>query len=180
MRWSQKSEQDTSKSPSVSPLGNSPRGLARTFQALNYKPFLFLWMGEIGHAFGLWIWMIALPLLVLDLTDSAVHLGAVMAVRTIPAVAFGMVAGLVADTFNRKVVLLGAKAGAVVGGAAFAILVLGNWIELWHVYVLSLFRGIVMAFDQPARRAIVPSILPENLVTNACLLYTSPSPRDRG
>jgi MFS family permease len=170
MRWFPKSEQDTSKSPAVSSLVNSPRGFGRTFQALNYQAFLFLWMGEIGHAFGLWIWMIALPLLVLDLTNSAVHLGAVMAVRTIPAMAFGMVAGLVADTFNRKVVLLGAKVGAVIVGGVFAILVLGDWIELWHVYVLSLFRGMVMAFDQPARRAIVPSILPENLVTNALAL----------
>ena len=41
-----------------------------------------------------------------------------------------------------------------------------------HVYVFSIIRGSSMAFDQPARRALIPNILPNHLVTNGLALST--------
>ena len=142
-----------------------------TFQALLYRDFRYLWLGQIFHALGLWVEMVALPLLVLDIPGgSAVDLGLVMAARTIPAVALGLLAGVLADTFNRRALLLMAKAAAMVIQFVFAASILLGLVEMWQVYTFAILRGSAMAFDQPARRAIVPSIVPENLVTNAMAL----------
>ena len=142
------------------------------FASLAYRNFVWLWLGQITHSGALWMDMIARPLLILNLTGSPVHLGLVMAVRTVPAVAFGVVAGVVADSFNRRQVLLITKVIVFFLGTAFALLIVTGRLELWHIYLFTFLRGTTMAFDQPARRAMVPSIVPRHLVTNAMALST--------
>ena len=100
----------------VLPNRGAPRKIeTSTFRALLYRDFRYLWLGQIFHALGLWVEMVALPLLILSLPgSSAVDLGLVMAARTIPAVALGLLAGVLADTFNRRALLVIAKAAAMI------------------------------------------------------------------
>ena len=143
-----------------------------TFASLAYRDFVWLWLGQITHAFALWVDMIAKPLLILELTGSPIHLGLILVARTVPAVALGMVAGVVADNFNRRTVLLITKFIVLGLTVVFAAVVVMGWMELWHIYAYSVLRGATMAFDQPARRAMIPSIVPRHLVTNAMALST--------
>jgi MFS family permease len=143
-----------------------------TFASLAYREFVWLWLGQITHAFALWIDQIAKPLLILALTGSPIHLGLILVARTVPAVALGMIAGVVADNFNRRMVLLITKVIVLVLSIGFAAIVVMGWMELWHLYVYNILRGATMAFDQPARRAMIPSIVPKHLVTNAMALST--------
>ena len=131
-----------------------------------------MWLGQITHAFALWVDQIAKPLLILSLTGSPIHLGLVLVARTVPAVTLGMVAGVVADNFNRRLVLLVTKIIVLGLSIVFAALVVLGVLELWHIYVYNILRGATMAFDQPARRAMIPSIVPPHLVTNAMALST--------
>ena len=140
------------------------------FASLAYRDFRYLWMGQVTHSAALWVDMVARPLLVLALTGSAVHLGLVIAVRTVPAFGLGLVAGVVADSFNRRTVLITTKLIVLVLGTLFAVALVLDWIVLWHVYLFTFLRGATQAFDQPARRAMVPSIVPKHLVTNAMAL----------
>lgn len=144
--------------------------LGNTFASLAYRDFVYLWLGQITHAGALWMDMVARPLLVLSVTGSPVHLGLVIAVRSIPTFGLGLVAGVVADNFNRRTVLLVTKAIVLTLATVFAILLLLGQIELWHIYLFTFLRGVSQAFDQPARRAMVPSIVPKHLVTNALAL----------
>ena len=151
----------------VSPSGGPLHG---AFASLGYRNYLYLWLAQVTHSGALWLEMVARPLLVLDMTGSAVHLGLVMAVRTVPSMAFGPVAGVVADSFNRRTVMLATKAIVFGFSALFLLLMVADWLELWHVYLFTFLRGATMAFDQPARRAIIPSMVPRHLVTNAMAL----------
>ncbi|MDA0988876.1 MAG: MFS transporter [Chloroflexi bacterium] len=144
--------------------------LPTTFASLAYKNFVWLWLWQISHAFGLWMEQVAQPLLILHLTGSGTQLGLVLLTRTLPAVGFGMIAGVVADNFNRRVVLLTTKVIVLGLNATFAIFVLTGFIEVWHIYVFSFMRGSMQAFDQPARQAMIPTIVPAHLVTNAMSL----------
>jgi len=137
-----------------------------------YRDFVWLWAGQVTHAFALWIDQIAKPLLILSLTGSPIHLGLILVARTIPAVAFGMIAGVVADNFNRRTVLFITKVIVLGLTVIFAAIVVTGTMELWHIYVYNILRGATMAFDQPARRAMIPSIVPSHLVTNAMALST--------
>lgn len=155
---------------------SNPNAISRTFLALKFRNYRFLWLGEMGHAGGLWLEMIARPLLVIDLVvdarAAALHLGLVIAARTVPSVVLGLIAGVIVDTFDRKKVLLSAKGVAFVGAFLFSTIILLDHVLLWHVYVFSIVRGASMAFDQPARRALIPNILPDHLVTNGLALST--------
>ena len=151
-------------------VGKAPPLGIRTFASLAYRDFRFLWLGQITHAFALWLEQTARPLLILALTGSAVHLGGVILARTVPAVVLGMVAGVVADNFNRRMVMLITKLVVLGLSAVFALLVVTDQIEVWHIYVFSMLRGGTMAFDQPARRAMIPATVPPHLVTNAMAL----------
>ena len=140
------------------------------FASLAYRNFTYLLLGQTTHAAALWLDMVARPLLVLTMTGSPVHLGLVMATRTVPTMAFGALAGVIADNFDRRIVLLITKLGVLVLSIIFAALVVTDLIQLWQIYLFTFIRGITMAFDQPARRAMIPSLVPKNLVTNAMAL----------
>jgi MFS family permease len=167
-------EQASAVTEAADAKGNEQRfSIKNTFASLRYRNFTLLWMGQLTHAFALWLEQTARPLLILALTDSAVHLGAVILVRTIPGLFLGMIAGVVADNFNRRTVLVVVKFLVLALNVIFAFLVVTNLIEIWHIYAFSFLRGGIMAFDQPARRAMIPALVPPHLVTNAMALSTS-------
>ena len=145
-----------------------------TWASLKITNFRYLWLGQAGHAAGIWMEQAARPFLVLDLTDgSASHVGGVLAVRTVPQFIFGMWAGVIADSFDRRQVLLIGKAATFVLNIAFAVILALGLLELWHMYAYSVVRGTLMAFDQPARMGLVPSVVPDTHVTNAVALMSA-------
>ncbi len=143
-----------------------------TFASIRYRNYAYLWMGQNAHGFAIWIDMIAQPLLVIFLTDSPVHLGMVLLARTVPGIALGPLGGAMADGFNRRVVLLLSKVAILLVSMVFAAALVFDTYALWTVYVYAFFRGATMAFDMPARRAMIPSMVPRDLVTNAMALST--------
>ena len=151
-----------------------PSGRHGTFSSLQYRNFRYLWLGQFSHASALWMEQVARPFLVLHLTDNdPVHLGGVIAMRTLPQLFFGVWAGVISDWFNRRTVLLLDKSGVLVLNIIFAALVVSGRIELWHIYAFSFLRGTMMAFDQPARQALIPTLVPEDRVMNAVALMSA-------
>lgn len=145
-----------------------------TFASLRYRNLRLLWIGQTGHAAALWMEQIARPWLVLNLTDdNAAHVGGVVSMRVIPQLLFGVWAGVIADRFDRRVLLFATKAGVFILNISFALLLVMGWIELWHVYVASFIRGIFMSFDQPARQSLIADSVPAPLLTNAVALMSS-------
>ncbi|MBT3941647.1 MAG: MFS transporter, partial [Chloroflexi bacterium] len=153
-----------------------PNGAVRfaMFESLRFRDFRLIWLGQTSHALALWAQMIALPLLVLEMTDnSAAQLGGVMAARTLPTLFLGVWAGVVVDWFDRRSILIATKWGSFLLAVLFAVLLIGGWMELWMVYAWVVARGSTQAFDQPARFSMVPTILPGHLITNGMALLSS-------
>ena len=145
-----------------------------TWASLKIRNYRYLWLGQAGHAAGIWMEQIARPFLILDLTDgSATHVGGVLALRTVPQFILGMWAGVIADSFDRRQVLLVVKAGTFALNVGFVVILLLGLLELWHMYAYGLVRGTMMAFDQPARMGLVPSVVPDTHVTNAVALMSA-------
>ena len=116
--------------------------LRTTFASMAYRDFVYLWIGQVTHAFALWIDMIAQPLLILSLTNnSPVHLGLVLTARFVPSIVLGPVAGAVADSFNRRLVLLSTKVAVLLFTAIFTIFVFSDWLVIWPV-MSTLYFGV--------------------------------------
>jgi MFS family permease len=152
--------------------GEAPRP-SGTFASLHYRDFRYLWLGQVGHAASLWMEQIARPVLILQLTDSALMVGLVVAARMIPMLIFGLFAGVVADRFNKKRILLTTQAVTMSVQFLTAALVISGLIEVWMVFITTFIAGTSMSFNQPARQSILPKLVPRESLLNAVALNTS-------
>ncbi len=155
--------------PTPSPA-DSVSSTVSTFSSLRYRDFRALWFAQIGRSAAMWMEQIARPVLILQLTDSELLLGLVVAARMTPQLLFGLMAGVIADRFDRKRILLFAQVGTVSFHFITAALVLTGAVETWHVFVLAFATGTAMVFTQTARQSLIPRLVPEEQVLNAISL----------
>ena len=153
------------------PPAESPsRGRFSTFSSLRYRDYRFLWFAQIGRAAAMWMEQIARPVLILQLTDSSLLLGLVVAARMAPQLLFGLLAGVAADRFDRKRILIAAQWSTMSFHLITAALVLLGVVQTWHVFALAFATGTSMVFNQTARQSLIPQIVPKDEVMNAVAL----------
>lgn len=149
----------------------------KTFQALRYRNFRYLWLSQIANSAALWMEQVARPILVIDLVGdpkmAAIHVGGVLAARTFPQFGFGLMGGVLADWYDRRLLILISKSLAMIINFVFAALILSGRVELWHVYATTILKGIVTSFDNPARQALIPSLVGPEHLTNAVALNSA-------
>ena len=126
---------------------------------LSQRNFQLLWLGETISLIGDQFHMIALPWLVLQLTGDAFAMGAVLALGAVPRALFMLVGGALTDRLSPRTVMLASNLVRMVLVALLAATVLTGTIEVWMLYVFSLFSGLAGAFFFPAQNAIVPQIV---------------------
>lgn len=140
---------------------------SETFRSLRSRNFRLFAAGQAISQVGTWFQMIAIGLLVLDLTDSGVAVGLVTATQFVPLLLLGAWAGVLSDRSDRQRLLIDLNAVGAVVGALFAVLVLSGAAELWSIFALTLAAGTVTALENPTRRAFVTDLVDEDDVPNA-------------
>ncbi len=95
----------------------------------------------------------------MELTDSPVSLGLVWATRSAPNLIWGMLAGAIADRFDRRKLQIVALALYSACGFLLGYLVMQGWIRLWHVLLITFVWGSIRTFDGPARQAFIVDIV---------------------
>ncbi|MBI2829880.1 MAG: MFS transporter [Chloroflexi bacterium] len=145
----------------------------RTFESLSLRDYRFLWSGQMTTAFAHWMDQVARAWLVYDLTHSALQLGLVSALRGIPLLIFGVLAGVAADRWGRKNQLIIAQVVNAVLSIVLATLVLTGRVEVWHIYVTAVLAGTAQAFQQPARQALINDLVGEKYLLNAISLSSA-------
>ena len=141
-----------------------------TFSSLQYRDYRFLWFGQIGRSAAMWMEQIARPVLILQLTDSELMLGLVVAARMTPQLLFGLLAGVAADRFDRKRIIVLAQIATMTFHFITAALVLTDVVQTWHVFALAFATGTSMVFNQTARQSLIPQLVPKDQVLNAISL----------
>jgi MFS family permease len=86
---------------------------------------------------------------------------------------FGLFGGVAADRFPKRTTLLITQTTFGLVSALTAILIWTNTIQLWHVFALALFLGVVSAFDMPTRQAFAVELVGPEDLTNAIALNSS-------
>ena len=140
------------------------------FASFHYSDFRLLWIGQLGWSGANWMEQVARNWLVWELTGSGVALGLVNLFRALPQLFMSLPAGVAADRFNKKYVLMACQSMTMTSYVCLLALVLTDLIQLWHIYLFSFFLGISMAFNQPARNALIPSLVPEHIMLNGFAL----------
>ena len=156
-----------------SPSGPPPARGRSTFSSLKYPNYRLLWLAQIGRTAAMWMEQIARPVLILQLTDSPLQVGLVVAARMAPQLILGLLAGVVADRWDRKRVLLAAQAVTTSTHFILGALVLAGVVEPWHVFALAFVTGSALVFNQTSRSSLIPSLVPKDEVLNAVALNTT-------
>jgi MFS family permease len=141
----------------AAPISTAPPtgGFAFMVRALHHRNYRLFFTGQTVSLVGSWMTRIATSWLVYRLTGSALLLGLVGFAGQIPSFLLAPFAGVLIDRWNRHRLLVVTQALAMVQSAALAGLTLAGVINIWHVLALSLFQGVINAFDMPARQSFV-------------------------
>lgn len=144
----------------------------RSLSSANYR----LWFaGALISNIGLWMQRTAQDWIVLtELTDNdATALGINMGLQFAPQLLLVPWAGLFADRFDRRKLLMVTQVSMAALGLALGLVVVTGIAQLWHVYVFSFVLGIVAAIDAPARQAFVSDLVGERDLPNAVSLNSA-------
>jgi MFS family permease len=128
------------------------RSLLRALRSRNYRLFI---AGQGISLIGTWMQQVAMSWLVYRMTGSAMLLGIVGFTSQIPSFLMAPVAGVLADRWEKRGLLLATQSLALTQAALLAIIVLTGVVQIWQIILLSLFLGIVNAFDIPIRQSFV-------------------------
>ncbi len=104
------------------------------------------------------------------LTHSAFALGLAALVRFAPVVVFSLIGGVIADTYDRRRVMLVTQSAMMLFAAILGLLTSSGWISAVLIYVLVAFTAAASVFDSPARQALFPNLVPPEHLTNALSL----------
>lgn len=149
-------------------------GLSFMVRALRHRNYRLFFSGQTVSLVGTWMTRIATSWLVYRLTGSALLLGTVGFAGQIPSFLLAPFAGVLIDRWNRHRLLVITQVLAMLQSAALAGLTLAGVINIWHVLFLSLFQGVINAFDMPARQAFVVEMVEKREdLSNAIALNSS-------
>lgn len=139
---------------------------------LSIRDFRWLWTGSLFSYLAQWIQQTTLGWVAYDITGSAVLLGAILGVRAVPILLFAPFAGVAADRYSRRGLLLVSALLAVGSSFIFgAGLALGT-VKVWHLFAFVVAAGIVNLLDRPARLTTVFDLVPRDMAMRAIALNT--------
>lgn len=109
---------------------------------------------------------------VYEISGSPFQLGLTGFFQAFPFVIFGLFAGAVADSFDRKKLLIATVSIQLIPSLLLGILTVTGTVKVWHVYTLGFLGTLVEVFNWPARSALIPRLVPRRLLMNAVTLNT--------
>jgi MFS family permease len=139
---------------------------------LRIPAFRWYYAARLVNLLGTTMAPVALAFAVLDISDSPSALGQVLAAQSIPLVVFLLAGGVIADRFDRAILLRVTNIGAGLSQGAIATLVLTDRAELWHLIVLAAFNGTLAAVSFPALASVVPTLVPREHLQPANVLLS--------
>jgi MFS family permease len=148
-----------------------PRRRSTFLAPFRYRDYRLLWCGLIVSNLGTWMQLTTLGYLVVKLAGSprmaALDVGFLGASSAVPVLLFSPLAGVVADRFPRRRVLLITNSLEVVAALTLALLASTGHIALWEIFIIAGMRSTGLSFDAPARQSWVPLLVPREFLGNA-------------
>ena len=141
--------------------------LPRILEPLRIRDFRLLWSGLTISLLGDGFYLVAIAWQVYELSDAPTALALVGVCLTVPQVALVLLGGALTDRFERRRVLLTADVLRGVAVGVVGALAVSGHLQLWHLFVLASVFGVGSALFGPAFSAIVPDLVPDELILQA-------------
>ncbi len=147
------------------PVGEPDTGMFRSLRIRNYRLYF---TGNVVSQVGTWMNRVAQDWLVLQLThDDPVALGIATALQFGPILLFSVWAGILADRYDKRKLLVWIQTVLGLSGVALGALAWSGSAQIWHVYLACVVVGSAAALDGPMRQSFVVEIVGPRELTNA-------------
>jgi len=151
-------------------MAQSKTGLRTAFTSLSYSDYRRFAASLLLTSLSAQLIQTAIFWQVYDLTGSALLLGLSGLARAAPHMILSLVGGVIADRLNRvRLIQAGQVANAILV-IALAALTATDVVTVWHLYVITFLNSAFTAVTQPARTALIPSLVPQGNLVNAIAL----------
>jgi len=145
----------------------TPRG---RFPAMRSRNFRLLWLGQGISGVGSMMQVWAINWQLYTLTHQPLALGLVGLFRVVPIVLFSLIGGTVADAWDRRKVMLATQTILASTAAALGLLTVTHHMTAAAIYGLTVVASAALAFDNPARQALIPQLVPREDFASAIAL----------
>jgi MFS family permease len=150
------------------------RPLPAMLRALRHRNYRLFFIGQSISLVGTWMTRLATTWLVWRLTHSAGMLGLLGFAGQVPTFLFAPFAGVWIDRLNRHRLLVVTQVLAMLQAFTLAAFVLTGSVEIWEIFGLQVFLGIVNAFDMPTRQSLLIDLIADRGdLSNAVALNSS-------
>src|SRR5262245_12780170 len=146
-----------------------PRGL----RALNHRPFRTFFLAQLVALVGTWMQTVSQAWLVLQLTDSPLRLGLLGTVQFGPLLLLSPFAGVIADRWPRRRLLMATQAVLAGQAWALALLIATEQARYWQILLLALVTGLANTLDAPVRHSFMLSLVGRDDLLNAVALNSA-------
>ncbi len=137
---------------------------------LRNRDFTLYWSGVVLSQIGTRGTVAANYYHVYSLTDSIAYTGLVGAGQAVALLLLSPLGGALADRYDRRRLLQVAQASALLVALTLAVLTLSGVVQAWQVVVSVLLTTAAATFDQPARQALIPALVPRKQIPEAIAL----------
>ncbi len=149
-------------------------GLRQGFIAFTYRNYRLFWLGQLVSVTGTWMQSLAQSWLVYEILGaSPFQLGLVNVLQFLPVLILGIPAGIVADRYPKRSILMVTQSTMMLLSAVLAVLVIADVAQLWHVYLVATIFGCANSVDMPTRQAFVSEMVDRDALMNAIALNSA-------
>ncbi len=146
---------------------SSASGFGNVVRALSNRNYRIYTTGNAISLIGTWLQRVAGSWLTWELTHSGTWLGLVAFADLFPVMILSPVAGALADRYDRVSVIRITQVIAMTQAIALAVLTATGLINIWLLFLLTLTLGAINAMNQPARLALIPSLVDRETLPSA-------------
>ncbi|HEX3050294.1 MAG TPA: MFS transporter [Aggregatilineaceae bacterium] len=134
------------------------------------RKYLTIWVGEVASTVGSALTSFALGVWILEKTDSVSLFSLNLLLYAVCGLLVMPFAGVAADRWDRKTVIILGDAGAGLNSLVVFWLATSNQLEIWHVYILTGIGSALGMFQWPAYKAMIPMLVPAKQLGRASAL----------
>lgn len=146
--------------------------ITRTFRSLRVRNFRLFFIGQFISSIGLWMQQIAELWLIAELTDSGLQVGLITVTHFGPILVLGLWGGVLADRMDKRRIMIVTQPLLGLVAVGLAVASAGGEITPGLLYLFSAMTGLVLALDNPTRRAFVREMVDREDVPNAVSLVS--------
>jgi MFS family permease len=154
----------------LSPEPGAAQQRVRPWASLAFANYRWLWASGLFGSVGQQIRQLANLYLVYDLSGSTLQLGLLGLTRAIPLFVVGLFGGALADSMDRKRLIMLTQSANLLVAATLAGLAFSGNLAVWHLYAATMLTGMLLILEQPARQSLIPALVPRSHLLNAYTL----------